>query len=151
MLRLNALPRSSSQSLEGAISLSPRPGHIASCQLCSAPVGTCFGFVAAQFLFFRATLPQCASTSSARRWTTTRDRSDAGSHPRGRRWCASPRAPRAVLQLSASALPPFIPTRRPLTGCCGARATQIELLGYSGQFDYPEFLAEVRARAPSAL
>ena len=30
------------------------------------------------------------------------------------------------------------------------RASQIELLGYSGQFDYPEFLAEVRPLSPPA-
>jgi len=30
------------------------------------------------------------------------------------------------------------------------RASQIELLGYSGQFDYPEFLAEVRLFSPPA-
>ena len=39
----------------------------------------------------------------------------------------------------------------PLADRRAACLVQIELLGYSGQFDYPEFLAEVRARVPSAL
>eukprot|EP01046_Picozoa_sp_COSAG06_P037865 COSAG06_NODE_4316_length_4368_cov_30.639026_3_plen_221_part_00 len=121
-----------------------------SSSFCSAPVGTCFGFVAAQFLF---------STPPFRNAHQHPPRG-AGQRPGiarmpGRLLVAGDgahlRAPRAVLLLSVSALPPFIPTRRPLTGCCGARAAQIELLGYSGQFDYPEFLAEVRSRAPSAL
>ena len=51
---------------------------------------------------------------------------------------------------SASALappspPPGVPT--PVAHPVHAlSAPQIELLGYSGQFDYPEFLAEVRTQ-----
>eukprot|EP01043_Picozoa_sp_COSAG02_P039731 COSAG02_NODE_3157_length_7260_cov_20.933808_8_plen_45_part_00 len=32
---------------------------------------------------------------------------------------------------------------------CTRSTPQIELLGYSGQFDYPEFLAEVRTYTSS--